>query len=146
MHKAREDDVLVSWCRLTWAGGREWLILSVCVYRGIYSKCPLERALPLSLSDLFSCSVSVSVSAELERLDRQELCPERAPERGPRPHSTRPCSGEPASWPWGAAGPREKRLSGWESPVLGHRAKPRRVDGSQTPSCLREKAWPGDTG
>lgn len=29
--------------------------------------------LPFSLSDLFSCSVSVRVSTELDRLDRQEL-------------------------------------------------------------------------
>lgn len=34
---------------------------------------------PASLSDLLSISVSVSVSAELERLDRHEFCPDFAP-------------------------------------------------------------------
>lgn len=34
---------------------------------------------PVSLSDLLSISVSVRVSAELERLDRHEFCPDFAP-------------------------------------------------------------------
>lgn len=34
---------------------------------------------PVSLSDLLSISVSVSVSAELERLERHEFCPDLAP-------------------------------------------------------------------
>lgn len=34
---------------------------------------------PVSLSDLLSISVSVSVSAELERLERHEFCPDFAP-------------------------------------------------------------------
>ncbi|TNN80709.1 hypothetical protein EYF80_009060 [Liparis tanakae] len=49
--------------------------------------------LPLSLSDLFSCSVSVRVSTELERLDRQELLPEDLP-RPPRPHRFMARSGD----------------------------------------------------
>ena len=49
-----------------------------------------KRTLPVSLSDLFSCSVSVRVSAELDRLDRQELRPDLTP----RPHSLMACSGD----------------------------------------------------
>lgn len=51
---------------------------------------PQKRNLPVSLSDLFSCSVSVRVSAELDRLDRQELRPDLTP----RPHSLMACSGD----------------------------------------------------
>ena len=53
-------------------------------------KAKTKRNLPVSLSDLFSCSVSVRVSAELDRLDRQELRPDLTP----RPHSLMACSGD----------------------------------------------------
>lgn len=49
-----------------------------------------KRILPVSLSDLFSCSVSVRVRAELDRLDRQELRPDLTP----RPQSLMACSGD----------------------------------------------------
>lgn len=50
----------------------------------------MRKNLPFSLSDLFSCSVSVSVRAELERLDRQELRPDLTP----LPQSLMACSGD----------------------------------------------------
>lgn len=49
---------------------------------------------PISLSDLLSISVSVSVSAELERLERQEFCPDLAPV----PHRDMVRSGDTGSW------------------------------------------------
>lgn len=56
---------------------------------------------PISLSDLLSISVSVSVSAELERLERHEFCPDFAP------HSVMVRSGDAGSWFSVATGPRE---------------------------------------
>lgn len=50
---------------------------------------------PISLSDLLSISVSVSVSAELERLDRQESCPD---DFAPVPQSAMVRSGDAGSW------------------------------------------------
>lgn len=49
-----------------------------------------KRHLPFSLSDLLSCSVSVRVRAELDRLDRQELRPDLTP----LPQSLMACSGD----------------------------------------------------
>lgn len=56
-----------------------------------------DVVLPLSLSDLFSCSVSVRVSTELERLDRHELLPEVLA-TPPRPHSLMARSGDITAW------------------------------------------------
>lgn len=53
--------------------------------------------LPFSLSDLFSCSVSVRVSTELDRLDRQELLSDVFP-RSPWHQSRLPFAGDVAAW------------------------------------------------
>lgn len=58
---------------------------------------------PISLSDLLSISVSVSVSAELERLERHELCPDFAPV----PQRVMVRSGDTGSWFSVATGPLE---------------------------------------
>lgn len=59
------------------------------------SELSAEPHSPISLSDLLSISVSVSVSAELERLDRQESCPD---DFAPVPHSAMDRSGDAGSW------------------------------------------------
>lgn len=98
--------------------------------------------LPLSLSDLFSCSVSVRVSTELERLDRQELLPDDLPSP-PRPHSRMARSGDITAWlsvsrSW--AVPTEKPR--WGRPTSEQKARPRRGGGgSQIPSWRRLKCW-----
>lgn len=58
---------------------------------------------PISLSDLLSISVSVSVSAELERLERHEFCPDFAPV----PQRVMVRSGDTGSWFSVATGPLE---------------------------------------
>lgn len=58
---------------------------------------------PISLSDLLSISVSVSVSAELERLERHEFCPDIAPV----PQRAMVRSGDAGSWFSVATGPLE---------------------------------------
>lgn len=58
---------------------------------------------PISVSDLLSISVSVSVSAELERLERHEFCPDFAPV--PQRFMVR--SGDTGSWFSVATGPLE---------------------------------------
>lgn len=93
---------------------------------------------PISLSDLLSISVSVSVSAELERLERHEFCPDFAPV----PQRVMVRSGDTGSWFSVATGPLEQLLSGWERPVSGQSAKPLRAGGSQIPSCLSENVCP----
>lgn len=55
------------------------------------------------MSDLLSISVSVSVRAELERLERQEFCPDFAPV----PQRVMVRSGDTGSWFSVAAGPLE---------------------------------------
>lgn len=102
--------------------------------------------LPLSLSDLFSCSVSVRVSTELERLDRQELLPDDLP-RPPRPHRCIACSGDMTAWlsvssSW--AVPTEKPR--WGGGISGQKGRPRRDGGSQIPSWRRLKCWPETDG
>jgi len=98
--------------------------------------------LPLSLSDLFSCSVSVRVSTELERLDRQELLPDDLP-RPPRPQSRMARSGDITAWlsaSRSCAVPTEKPRGG--SPISEQNARPRRGGASQIPSWRRLKCWP----
>lgn len=58
---------------------------------------------PISVSDLLSISVSVSVSAELERLERHEFCPDFAPV----PQRVMVRSGDTGSWFSVATGPLE---------------------------------------
>ena len=96
----------------------------------------------MSLSDLFSCSVSVRVSTELERLDRQELLPDDLP-KPPRPHSRMARSGDITAWlsvsrSW--AVPTENPR--WGSPISEQKVRPRRDGGSQIPSWRRLKCWP----
>lgn len=100
------------------------------------------HVLPLSLSDLFSCSVSVRVSTELERLDRQELLPDDLPSP-PRPHSRMARSGDITAWlslsrSWAVPTAKPR----WGRPTSEQKARPRRGGGSQIPSWRRLKCWP----
>lgn len=98
--------------------------------------------LPLSLSDLFSCSVSVRVSTELERLDKQELLPDDLP-RPPRPHMRMARSGDITAWlseSTSCAVPTENPW--WGRPISEQNGRPRRGGGSQIPSWRRLKCWP----
>lgn len=60
-------------------------------------KLRCDVLLPFSLSDLFSCSVSVRVSTELDRLDRQELRSDDLP-RSPWHQSRLLFSGDVVAW------------------------------------------------
>ncbi len=95
---------------------------------------------PFSLSDLFSCSVSVRVRTEFERLDKQELRPDFTPlpqRRMARSGDITPSFSVSTSEP----APTEEKPR-WGRPISAQKARPRRVAGSHIPSCLRLKFWP----